>query len=175
MKDVQELINKWDEYYRYRNSFLFGEERVSLDDFAELAEDTFEYFKYVKENYIYIEKAADPCDTFKFLELLSSVSEYIIYDNAQDESENCAFTATCLIAEELKFYFLYRYDYLNKNGKRFLLENEIDGAGNFCLCRGDYPFYNETDEELNKTYKYNVYEKDFSEVIELAKAINNFS
>ena len=172
MKDVQELINKWDEYIRLRNPFLFGEEEISLNDFAELAEDTFEYFKYVKENYIFVEKAADSFATLKFLELLSSVSEYNNYDNAEDESVNYAFTITCLIAEQLKHYLIYRHDYHYENGKRFLLENETDGMGTFLIYREDFPFYDDaTDEELNKTYKYNVHEKDFSEILELTKSL----
>ena len=84
-----ELKRSWENYVEHRNSFVYGYSEIDLNDFADLVQDTFDFFKYVKDNYLFPGKAPkSPVDTFSFLKVLFYVSQYRNYDNAQDESEN---------------------------------------------------------------------------------------
>lgn len=173
MKDAMELKRSWENYVEHRNSFVYGYSEIDLNDFADLVQDTFDFFKYVKDNYLFPGKAPkSPVDTFSFLKVLFYVSQYRNYDNAQDESENFIFTVTGLISEGLADFLINPscFSY-NADGTRICEDSEDAAKGNFYFCRDNYPYSDEvTDEELRKTYRYNVYEKDFTEILELAES-----
>ena len=175
MRDrIDELTEIWQEKVEMRNPYSFGEEDISFEEFAELFKDTFEIIKAVKNKYIFEcvlpERASD---TLAFLKLLTTVSQYTIYDNVSDESENKAFTVTALIAEKLTYY---ASDYCGFcEGDKFprkYYDSDETNQGLFVFFRSDYPFYNEEDwEHEDEVFKYNVYEANFDEINELAKQL----
>lgn len=175
MRDkIYELTKIWQEKVELRNQYTYGEEDISLEEFAELFKDTFEIIKAVKNEYIF--KCVFPecsSDATAFMKMLVAVSRYTRYDNAEDESKDKAFTVTALIAEELVHYATGGHVCCVFEGdKHYLCDSDETKQGLFKLYRDCYPFYNEEDwEHEDEVFKYNVYEANFDEITELAKQL----
>lgn len=173
-EELNELTQNWEYYVDNRNPFSFGDEQIDLDDFRELVKKTFEVIKQAKQTYIYRNcLPEDVLLTFEYLDLLSVFSQYKYYDNMEDESTDKIFTATCLVARALRNFAVYFDSCEYKENKREYFIDDETAAGNLFLRRDDFPFYLEeiSDEELNKSYRYNVYNCDFTEFIELANSL----
>ena len=160
----------WLEQIDLRNAYKFGKTAVDLNAFATLVKDTFEIIKEAKLQYIY--RSAYPDDThavFDYLQLFSKIAQYSTYDYDGDESEEYAFTATCLVTQRLVDYAVYSDGAMNNGGKLEFFDSEETLAGEFVILRADYPYF--TEECDDGIYIYNVYTGDFSEVLKLAKEL----
>ena len=166
---IFKLIGRWKRKVNMKNPYVFGEEKIDLDDFKDLLQKTFDTIKAVKNEYIFKNIYPDAGDMIYFIELISVLSQYGIDDQTvSDESENCAFTATVLLAEELRLYATY-WDVNWVEDKKVYFDIEDFSSGNLKF-ELDYYVDLEEDEE-NKIYTYNVYEGNFDEILEFAKRI----
>ncbi len=115
---IEQLDHAWDEQVESRNAYKFGEISIDLDAFAALVKDTFEIFKEAKLQYIYRSACPDDaCAVLNYLQLFSRVAQYSTYDYDGDESEDCAFTATCIVAQRLVQYAIYSDGEIKNGGK----------------------------------------------------------
>ncbi len=176
MERLIELIKAWDQYVYDRNLYSFGDKEISVPDFTRLAKETFEITKKAKEEYIYKKTIPeDPYETLLYLTLISFVSQYTIYDNMNDESDGNVFTVTCIVAHGLT-EFARNMDtvIISENEERTYEIDEKVSAGDLFIRRDSFRFdpENITDGEMEKVYRYNVYDADFSELEELAQKIN---
>ena len=171
MTDKIECVHDaWVEQIDSRNAYKFGETAIDLDAFADLVKETFEIIKEAKLQYIYRSTYPDDTHTvFNYLQLFSKIAQYSTYDYDGDESDNRAFTATCLVAQRLVDYAVYSDGAMNNGGKLEYFDTEETLAGELVILRADYPYF--TDEINDDIYIYNVYTGDFSEVLKLAKEL----
>ena len=171
MERIERLNEQWYEYVAKKSNYFFGEEKVSLADFAELAKNTFELIKSANQDYIY--KNTMPEDSFAvldYLRLISLIAQYTPYDDADDESEDRVFSVTCLVAHELLDFAVSFERVLFSNGKRSLALTEEKASGVLQIISDD--LWIREDANLTKRiFEYNVYKADFSELFELAKAL----
>ena len=166
---IFKLIGRWKRKVNMKNPYVFGEKKIDLDDFKDLLQKTFDTINTVKNEYIFKNIYPDAGDMIYFIELISVLSQYGINDGTVgDESENCAFTATVLLAEELRLYATY-WDVNWVEDKKVYFDIEDFSSGNLKF-ELDYYVDLEEDEE-NKIYTYNVYEGNFDEILEFAKRI----
>ena len=159
--NLYHLQCRWEEQCSLKTAYTFGEEDIDLNDFHNLIKESYDLIKAVKENYIYKNVCIDKEDLFEFMELISNISQYAFNDNSIcDNSENCAFTATTILAERLRTYAIcYTME------ERAFKDSPNDGVGVFYL---QVVF----DENENpKWLTYNVYEGNFDDVLKCAKQI----
>lgn len=171
---IYELTKIWQEKVEMRNPYSFGEEDISFEEFAELFKDTFEIIRKAKNDYIY--KRTLPKDVYlslDYLKLLAVLSKYMTYDCTDDESDDKAFTVTCLIAQKLVEYATCGIGLrTTENGDMEYFDADKEPEGIFMFYRAMYPFYNEEDwEHEDEVYEYNIYEANFDEITELAKQL----
>ena len=159
MKNTNELIEKWVEYVGLRNSYTFGDEDVSLEDFAELARDTYEVIKKARE-YVFENNLPKATEVFSYLSLVSEISKYTTYDCTEDESDDKTFTATCLVALGLVEYAT--------NGAEESSGGNINYLYNKMLGEA-IVFFGKAEDGAKNVFTYNVYTGDFSGVLELAQ------
>ena len=171
LEQIEKIREAWEEEVELRNAYTFGDEIVPLEEFAGLFKDTFEIIRTAKNDFIFKRIAPkDARDALDYLGLLTVLSKYCIYDCTDDESEDKAFTATCLVAQKLVEYATsWGGGRKTEDGGIEGLDYEEERQGSFTFYRDDYPFYDE--EESEGCYTYNVYEADFAEVLELAATI----
>ena len=163
------LINRWKRKVIMKNPYIFGEEEIDLDDFRDLVKQTFEVIKTVKNEHIFKNSYPEVGDVIDFIELISIVSQYGIDDQITgDESENCAYTATVLIAEELRLYSR-RYDRNQVDDKIVYSDDEENSSGDLKFELSYYVDLKEDEED--RMYTYNVYDGNFDEILEFAKRI----
>ena len=101
--------------------------------------------------------------------MISVVSQYGINDQTVgDESEYCAFTATVLLAEELRLYATsWNVNWVED--KKVYFESWDFSSGNLKF---ELDYYVDLEEgEENKMYTYNVYDGNFDEILEFAKRV----
>lgn len=169
---LTEAIDTWREKVELRNLMTFGDEDISLHEFAELFKNTFEIIRYVKNEFIF--KGILPDDiyvTMEYLDLLTVLSKYTTYDCTDDESEDKRFTATCLIAQNLLEYATaISITSFHEDGTTEYYDNDNEAQGILSFYRDDYPFYDD-DEVNHEKYVYNIYKEDFREVLELASQL----
>lgn len=104
-----------------------------------------------------------------FIELISVLSQYGIDDQTVgDESENCAFTATVLLAEELRLY-ASKWHIDRADGQAFYSDYEDFLTGDLRFELSYYVDLKEDEED--KMYTYNVYDGNFDEILEFAKRV----
>ena len=166
---IFKLIGRWERKVNMKNPYVFGEEKIDLDDFKDLLQKTFYTIKTVKNEYIFKNIYPDAGDMINFIELISVLSQYGIDDQTVgDESENCAFTATVLLAEELRLYASkYKFDRVDEQAVYSDYEDDLTGDLEFELS---YYVHLDEDEE-DKIYIYNIYDGNFDEILEFAKRI----
>lgn len=167
---IEHVYDAWVTQIESRNGYKFGETVIDLNAFADLVKETFEIIKEAKLQYIY--RSTFPDDThavFNYLQLFSKIAQYSTYDYDGDESEDHAFTATCLVAQKLVDYAVYSDGAMNNGGKLEYFDTEETLAGELVILRADYPYF--TEEINDDLYVYNVYTGDFSEVLKLAKEL----
>ena len=167
---IERVYDAWVEQIDSRNAYRFGETAIDRNAFADLVRDTFEIIKEAKLQYIYRSAyPSDPHDTFDYLQMLSKIAQYSAYDYDGDESDNCAFTATCLVAQRLVDYAVYSDGAMNNDGKLELFDSKETLAGKLVIARADYPYF--TEDLYDGVFVYNVYKGDFTEVLKLAKEL----
>ena len=163
------LTHRWQRKVSMKNPYIFGEEEIDLEDFRDLIKQTFEAIKTAKNEYIFKNTYPEACDVIQFIELISTVSQYGINDQTvEDESENCVFTATVLLAEELRLYANI-YDCSKTNDQKVYSDYEETAGGDLKFELSYYVDLEEDEED--KMYTYNVYEGNFDEIMEFAKRI----
>ncbi len=157
MERIKDLNEKWDKYVENKNAYSSGNEEILLNDFAELVKNTFEVITNVKMNYI--EKQVMPENTWNvhsYLELISLLSEYAPnYDIFEDKSRDLVFSVTYMIVDSLKFYATYP---------------DVTISGLLWI----YPEYYSLREDAHidkDEFIYDIYDADFSELFEFAKAL----
>ena len=166
------LIHRWKRNVNRKNSYVFGEEDVDLEDFRDLVKQTFEVIKTAKNEHIFKNTYPEVCDVIDFIELISIVSQYGIDDQTvSDESKNCAFTATVLIAEELRLY-ANRYHF-DRDGEKNVYSDEVENSSGDLTFELSF-YVNLEDGEADRMYTYNVYDGNFDEILEFAKRIAAF-
>lgn len=160
-----DLESKWNYQINMRNPYVFGEEKVDLNDFAELFKQTFKAIKETKNDYINGTFPEDNLEIFEYNRFLCTLSKYTTYDCLQDESEENLFTVTCLIAEKLLHFANHfeKYEYIGNKRLCFDNENTENGIFSFYLYLEDCNTITET-----KIYCYDIYKGDYSEIIEFA-------
>ena len=166
--DCFKLCGRWGRFVHMKNPYVFGEE-IDLDDFRDLVRQTYDVIKTVKNEYIFKNTYPDAGDLLHYIELISILSQYGIDDQTVgDESENCVYTATVFLAEELRLY-ANRFNVKRVDDKIQYedFEEALSGDLQFELS-----FYIDVDEdEEDKIYTYNVYDGNFDEILEFAKRI----
>ncbi len=170
---LKNAIIAWEEKVSLRNAYVYGNEDVSLTEFAGLFKETFEIIKTAKNKYIY--KKAVPEDekvSFEYLRLLTVMSKYVPFGGPQDESKNNAYTATALITEKLIEYTTCVYGYMYIDGVVTCVDDDSNHQGTFFFIREDYPYESGIEEREKGRYSYNVYDGNFDEVLELASQID---
>ena len=149
---LEELFIKvnetWEWYVENKNQLAFNDMEIEQDEFAELVRDTYDV----------ICAFADEIEQSKteylsdYICMISSMSEYSSEWPAEDESEDCFFTVSRLLAKDLATIGSYPVHETLKKQNRII---HSDVADKWCY---------------GKECKYNVDEGDFSEYIELAKS-----
>ncbi len=169
---LTESVEAWREKVELRNLMTFGEEDISLDEFAELFKNTFEIIRYAKNEFVFKGIMPDNIyETMEYLDLLANLSKYTTYDCTEDESEDKCFTATCLIAQNLLEYATsVSVTQFYENGTAEYYDSEDEKQGILNFYRDDYQF-NDDDEVSHEKYVYNIYDGDFEEVLELVSQI----
>ncbi len=163
------LINRWKKEVQMKNPYIFGAVEIDLDNFRDLIKQTFDVIKTAKNEYIFKNIYPEANDVIDYIELISIVSQYGINDQTvMDESENCTFTATVLLAEELRLY-ANRYHFDKANDKNIYSEDEEYATGDLKFELSYYVSLEEGEDD--KMYTYNVYEGNFDEILEIAKRI----
>lgn len=164
-------VNKhWKHWVYMKNLYTFGEGEIYLEEFAQLVKETFEIIKTVKNEFIYKESYfGNASDMLEYMELLTCISKYDIYDCVDDESKAKCFTATCLVAQQLCDYAVSPHGFEIIDGESRCFDSDEEMAGVFTFYRIDYPYLEE--EPDNKVFRYDVYKGDFSEVIDLASQL----
>ncbi len=158
---MKKLTQRWYEHVSRRNPYIFGAD-IDLDDFRELIKETFDVIKTVKNEYILKNTPIEASDMFNYIELISTLSQYTTDDKImEDESEKYSFTATIMLAEELRLYA--------SNFHNTFSNSEEISSGNLQFELNYYVILE--DGEENKIYTYNVYEGNFDEMLELANRI----
>jgi hypothetical protein len=166
---IFKLIGRWERKVHMKNHYIFAEEEIDLDDFRDLLQKTFDTIKAVKNEYIFKNIYPDAGDMINFIELISVLSQYGIDDQTVgDESENCAFTATVLLAEELRLYASqWHLDRADGQAVYSDFEDSLTGDLRFELSY----YVDLKEDEEDKMYTYNVYDGNFDEILEFAKRI----
>ena len=163
---ILELTSRWRRKVDMRNPYVFGEEKIDLDDFKDLLQKTFYTIKTVKNEYLFKNIYPDAGLMLYFMGLISFLSQYALDDQTLgDESENCAFTATVLLAEKLRFYALtFRF---NRVDEQVVFSDYEDLTGDLEFKLSDYVELDEDEED--KICIYNIYDGNFDEILEFAK------
>ena len=172
--DVGKVEERWGDYVDMRNSYAFCDEDIDLEDFKELVKETYDIIKAAKVKYIYSNKMPEDVRLiFDFLRMLSTLSQYTVYDDSEDESTDKIFTATTLVAQGLVSLSIWCDDIRLKDGKRVYFLDEEKAKGELLWNRLDFPYTKKQLEEgnLDKNYTYNVYEGDLTQFIELANRL----
>ena len=169
---IFKLIGRWKRKVNMKNPYVFGEEKIDLDDFKDLLQKTFHTIKTVKNEYIFKNIYPNAGDMINFIELISVLSQYGVNDQTVgDESENCTFTATVLLAEELRLYATF-WNVNWVEDKKVYFDNEDFSLG---VLKFELDYYVDLQEdEENKIYTYNVYDGNFDEILEFAKRIAEY-
>ena len=164
--DIFTLICKWQNEVDNRNPYVFGEEPIDTNKFAELFKETFEEIKKQKNDLINGILPEDKLEIFYYISLLCTLSQYNMYDCLEDESDNKLFTATCEIAQELVHYAktFERFEY-TENGRICSDHEETQrGIFRFPLIAGIED--NVGDENIKDAFIYDIYKGDFKDIIE---------
>ena len=166
---ILKLIDRWIEKVTMRNPYLFGKEKIDLDDFKDLLQKTFDTIKTVKNEYIFKNIYPDAGDMLRFIALISRLSQYALDDQILcDETENCAFTATVLLAEKLRRYAsAFQFDRVDE--QVVFSDHEDYLTGDLELKLSDYVYLDEDEED--KICIYNIYDGNFDEILEFAKRV----
>ena len=162
---ISDLQKNWEEQCSLKIGYALGEENINLDDFRDLIKETYELIREVKEKYIFKNVCLGQETLFEFISLICTISQYALTEESIfDKSENYIFTATTLLANTLKEYAIgwkILEDILFKN-------SSSDGIFDFS------DITDELDNEIDlKSYTYDIYEGNFSEILEFASQFAN--
>lgn len=146
-----DLIGRWKREVNMKNPYVFGDEEIDLDDFRDLLQKTFDIIKTVKKEYIFKNICASAGNMINFIELISVLSQYGVNgQTVSDESENCAFTATVLLAEELRLY-ASEYQLERVDGQAVYSDYEDSLTGDLRFELSYYVYLNQDEEDIMYT------------------------
>ena len=162
MDKIQELINRWYYYLDFKKDFYFGDDEISLEEYADLVEET---FYVIKEMHSHIQKGDFTEENYQkmpgYIELVSIIARYG-EPGSTDESEEYRFTTTRLIAVTLAELGAY-YSLLDPMGEGLTVSRRY--AEDVIVSIMGY------DNGIERDLCFDLKKKDFSDFQELARVL----
>lgn len=146
-----DICSQWDEMDFNKNPYMFGEEKIDMEEYTKLVKDTYDLITRYKEQFK--NGQIESVDVFSYSQLVTMVARYIPDTAVIDESENHVFLASTMIAEALVDYANDYGYWVNENTKNMDWTNKIQ--------------YKPLVDELESVI-YDVNEADYSKMIECA-------
>ena len=173
MDKIQELINRWYYYLDFKMDFYFGDDEITLEEYADLVEET---FYVIKEMHSHIQKGDFVEENYQkmpgYIELVSIIARYG-EPGSTDESEEYRFTTTRLIAVTLAELGA-NYSLLDPMGEGLMVSRTLDEdvivskmrrVENTIVSKMGY------DNGIERDLCFDLKKKDFSDFQELARVL----
>ena len=168
LNEGRNLARLWYETVFDANPYIFGEKEFERDLFRYLIEDTYNYFKKVKDS-LNSPWKEDELQDYKenaqrMFEIISYIGEYIAEQPTQDKSEDKVFTASCLVARALIEFARHDIDEYYSDGRKEPLLYYHPGWWKYEIM--------DSSNKDFRFYSYDINDGDMSDMIILAKYID---